>query len=263
MNKDSFFNNLKCFYEDWKCRRSWVHYSLPKNYARIYFYHIRKSGGTSINYMFLSLGGENPKRVYTRVSKGPYFGTVSGNKIYVSWNKDLIRRGLYFYAFSHIPKHKLSLPENTFTLTCLREPAKRIVSLYNMLYHYKINNIPHPCMKEEGKWIGDSFNDFLNRIPKRDLLNQIYMFSKNYSIDEAFENIRNCSHVMITEQFAFGIKELIKKLDLKLQPIHTRKSSINPTITTDEKNRLYEILQPEYELYDRVKDMIWNDCSKA
>lgn len=41
--------------DDYRARRLLETYDLSDNYKRIYHYHIRKTGGTSLNNMFLSL----------------------------------------------------------------------------------------------------------------------------------------------------------------------------------------------------------------
>jgi len=42
-------------------------YNIANKFQRIYLYHIQKTGGTSLNHMFLSLGGEDPSDVYRRL----------------------------------------------------------------------------------------------------------------------------------------------------------------------------------------------------
>ena len=85
-------------------------------YKRMYLVHIRKTGGTSLNNMFLALSGEDPKNLYDQLALARNHRLISNGLIYVGWNLRLINRGEYYYAFSHTPFHKLDLPEKTFTI---------------------------------------------------------------------------------------------------------------------------------------------------
>ena len=225
-------------------------------YERIYHIHIRKTGGTSLNDMFLSLDGNDGRLVRSEVNKSPSNRVLINNKIYASWNKRVIEKGNYFYAFSHFPIHKLKIPPNTFTLTCFRDPSKRVISHYNMLRAFEASNSNHPCMSIEGKWLGNNFDDFLNNIPDMHLLNQIYMFSESIDISEAIENISNITHIMLTETFNEGVTELNRKTGLELQPTHSRKSIHNEVIPEHSLRRLREMLAPEYELLDKIREIL-------
>ncbi|MCD4761348.1 hypothetical protein K8R32_00100, partial [bacterium] len=174
------------------------------------------------------------------------------DKIFVGWNKSLIEKGNYFYAFSHIPAHELNLPPKTFTISIFREPIKRIMSHYNMLLEYKQKNIDHKCMKIEGQWLGESFNDFLDLIPKKYLLNQLYMFSSAFSVKEAGERALNCGCVFTTEEYASGIKRISNKLNLDLKYLNIRKSSYNYQLSEEELIMLKLKLEPEIELYEKI-----------
>ena len=103
------------------------------NYDRIYHYHIRKTGGTSINKMFHSLSGESPDVVYAQLaSTNPR--QIRVNKfVFAGWQKNLLEMGDYHYGFSHIPFSQLTLPERTFTFSCFRDPTSRVLSHYRML----------------------------------------------------------------------------------------------------------------------------------
>ena len=102
-------------------------------YDRMYLVHIRKTGGTSLNNMFLSVSGYDSQALYQELANRPTHRVIRNGLVFVGWDIASINRGLYFYAFSHHPFHKLSLPERTFTFSCLRDPMKRVVSHYNML----------------------------------------------------------------------------------------------------------------------------------
>jgi len=204
--------------------------------------------------MFLSLLSDRADGVYERLAQEPRHRLVLGDKIVVGWNKQLIERGDYFYAFSHIPYHQLRLPPKTFTIACFRDPIKRVLSHYNMLMEYATNNIQHPCMSVEGKWLGDSLQDFVDSVPDEHLLNQLYMFSKNFDVDEAGEAIRKVDHVFFTEDFNQGVAEINAKLGLNLMPTHMRKTSFKIDLPEEAISRLRDRLDKEYQLVDRLRE---------
>lgn len=257
----------RAFAEAWRCRALVKNYDFgAAHYQRIYHYHIRKTGGTSLNQMFLALSGRPGEVLYAQLGDRVYEETLQeqsigsperalivDDKVFVGWNKHLIERGHYFYAFSHLPAHSLKLPERTFTVTCLREPCARLVSLYNMLTYYDHNKFPHPGMVEQSRWLGQSFADFLARVPRRELLGQLYMFSPRLSINEAFDNILKCSHFFFSEDFSTGVNALSEKLGLSLQSIHVRKARHQAAITAQDMERLCSLLEPEILLYERLR----------
>jgi hypothetical protein len=230
-----------------------AHYDIKGGYDRIYFYHIRKASGTSLNYLFLSLGGKDGEKVFKDMYNTRSLRAISGGKVFVGWNKRLIEQGHYYYAFSHMPQHMFTLPDKTFTITCLRNPARRLLSHYKMLLYFRTNKVPHICMRTEGKWLGDSFADFLQNIPREELLNQLYMFSRAFDVDEAFENIMGCSHFFFTEEFSSGLSSLSSKLGIALQPITASKGRMNSEITEQDRRILESRLEPEYILLDKLK----------
>jgi hypothetical protein len=64
--------------------------------------------------------------------------------------------------------------------------------------------------------MGDSFADFLERLPGSMVQHQLHLFSRLGDVDEAIGNIASCSHVMVMEEFAAGLDQLKAKLDLRL-----------------------------------------------
>jgi len=239
--------------EERKYRRIASNYAL-NGYKRIYLVHIRKTGGTSLNHMFLSLSGEDPDSLYAQLVKTPSNRICTNGLIYVGWDSRCINQGNYFYGFSHIPLHKLALPKNTLTVSCFRDPVERVVSHYNMLLDFRVNNIDHPCMAIEGKWLGESFDDFSHRIPKEHLLNQLYMFSSSFNINEAVRKVQGLSHYFFTDTFEEGIHELSKKAGLNLEPIHIRKASYHVTISENSLTRLRDMLDDEYKFLGGIRE---------
>ena len=128
-------------------------------YKRIYYFHVRKAGGTSLINMFLSLSGQDSTELLDGLRRTADHRILINGKIYTGWNARYIAGGHYYFEFSHIPFHKLRLPESTFTVTCFRDPVKRVVSHYNMLMGFLENNIKRPCLRVESKWLGAGFED--------------------------------------------------------------------------------------------------------
>lgn len=224
-------------------------------YKRIYCVHIRKTGGTSLNNMFLSLSEGDAATLLDELRRTPDHRLLNDGKVYVGWNARYIEGGNYFYGFSHIPFHKLHLPDRTFTVTCFRDPVKRVVSHYNMLMGFLENNVKRPCMREESKWLGAGFEDFLDRIPRKHLMNQLYMFSEVFDVDEAVANVGQLSHYFFAEHFQEGIEELNLKLGLKLKPIHVHRSGYDAHIPDDTLARLRDMLDLEYSFIDNLRNL--------
>lgn len=245
---------IRSFFENTKYHEVASKYDL-QGYKRIYLVHIRKTGGTSLNNMFLSLSGVDSTSLYRQLAENPVHRLIVNGLIFVGWNVRYINKGSYYYAFSHTPLHKLNLPENTFTVTCFRDPVKRVVSHYNMLMDYQENNISHPCMLIEGKWLGESFDDFILNLPKDHLLNQLFMFSDLYNVDEAVENVQQLSHYFFSDTFESGVHDLNRKTGLNLKSIHIRKSSYHVQVSDDSLSRLRRMLDKEYIFLEHLKDV--------
>ena len=215
---------------------------------RVYHYHVRKAGGTSINQMFLALSGLAGVSAYQRLVRAPRHRLLAGGRTFVGWNKQLIEQGRFDYAFSHLPAHRLRLPPGTFTITCLRDPVSRVVSHYRMLLEARASADPPSWFADEADWLGDSLGDFIKRLPPEHLLNQLYMFSAGFDVEEAADNIRSCGFHWRTEAFTAGALRLRQRLGWPIEPVHTRRSSVAVDITRAERSRLRRLLEPEYQL---------------
>ena len=227
-------------------------------YERIYFYHIRKAAGTSLNHAFFDLGDEDAEVVYDWLGKRRMM--VAGSRAFVGWNKPLIESGRYFYAFSHIPSHQLKLPNNTFTITCFRDPVQRVLSHYRYLLRLLREGSSHNCLKREGPWLGNSFSDFVENTPTEHLLNQLYMFSETLNTDEAFEAIAQCNHIMFTEQFNKGLNQLSERLGFALQSQQKNRSRTDVSVLEGEVEAARRQLRPEYDLLKRVRELPQAAC---
>lgn len=222
----------------------------------IYHVHIRKTAGTSINFAFLSNGAtDNVEDLYESLAKTPTQRVISNSKVFVGWNAELLNEGNYSYGFSHDALHKLNIPDHVFKFTCLRDPVKRIVSHYNMLKHFQKNQINHPCMKIEGKWLGNSIIDFVKNAPKYHVSNQLHMFSASFNVNEAAKELSKLDAIIYTEELHTGLKHLEQLTNWKL-PISNQKT-YNHKEKIDEGDllQLKEILSDEYTLLDKIKPL--------
>ena len=108
-------------------------------------------------------------------------------------------------------------------------------------------------IKRELQWLDGSFEYFLNSIPKHKLQNQLYMFSKDYSVSEAADRILNLSHVIMIENFANNIKKLGVKLGLTLKVLHADKPISKIEIPQKLIERLHNDLDLEYRLLEKLQ----------
>lgn len=247
----SILSIVQCQLEEKRYKNISSHYNIA-GYKRIYLIHIRKTGGTSLNHMFLSLGNPDAQSFYQELTRVRGHRLAINGKVFVGWNVRLINKGNYFYAFSHTPLHKLKIPENTFTITCFRDPVKRVISHYHMLMNYLLNNDPRQTMATEGKWLGNSFDEFIDRIPQEHLMRQLYMFSKDFNVNEAVQSVQSLSHYFFTEKFSQGIEELTRKTGLQMQPIHMRKGQKTTEIAEASIIRLKTKLEKEYLFLEQL-----------
>ena len=230
-----------------------ANYCIANKYKRIYFYHVRKAAGKSVTDIIMSLEGKDHYVKYGELYSARNHRIIYNDKIFVGWHPILIQKGNYYYAFSHIPYHEIKIPEETFTFTCLRDPVARVISYYNMLQRFKKNISNANAIDQEVQYLGDTFNKFLDNIPKYRLLNQLYMFSKEFSISEASDRILGLSHYFFIDNFAEGIKVLGSKLGLKLEVLHTDKAVNKNSIPEETISQLKDILTPEYDLISQLK----------
>lgn len=225
-------------------------------YKRVYHFHVRKSAGTSVNAAFWALGGLSLKKL----KREPL--AIGKNRIFVRNNKELIEKGDFHFANSHIPFWSVNIPNGTYTFCFFREPYQRLISLYR--YYKWVEEMPSEAKKTDphfnslnkySHWVGNSFSDFLDNLPKKHLMNQLYMFSENYEIETAIKNIEKVSAVFFQHKFDTSIEDLSQLLNLELAVKRERSSSnkVSINISESEKNKALLYLQPEYEFYNIIK----------
>lgn len=227
-------------------------------YKRIYHFHIRKCGGTSLNTAFCAYPDKNQKN-YQLVASSSENKAIINNYPIVGWNLKHLKRGDFWYGFSHLEYDKIfPLKKNTFTFSFLRDPVDRVVSHYRMIMEWKNSQIPHPAFKEEGIWLGNSFKDFVHNIPRQHLQNQLFMFSSKFNIEEALKNLQTLDFVGlmgVDEKLFLDVIE--KNFNINLDYSHIRKSKYKIFLTDSDKSVLTEKLKEEYIFFKMAKKIIF------
>ncbi len=242
--------------EEARIRRLTSAYRIGEGgWRRIYFYHMQKAGGSSLNKMFMDISGVPSDDVYRQIVRHPRHRVVAGDKVYVGWLKEYIEGGRYFFAYSHIAAHELRLPPETFTFTCLRHPIKRLLSYYKERLHFARNKPDHHHTQRIQDWFSEDFDTFITQAPKPLLMPQLYMFSAQFDPDEALAGILNCNHFFLTEETDKGVAQMSRLLQLPLSPRHDRQAQLDFTPSEAQLERMQALLQPEIALYTRAAEI--------
>lgn len=229
----------------------------PGGFERIYHFHIRKCGGTSINRMVLASLSQNVEVDWQALRRQWRHRILAGGRPVVGWHGRSLESAAFFYGFSHLPVHALDLPERTFTFAMFRDPVGRVLSHYRMLLAMRRDNSSHVAfVKTERSWLGDNFTDFLDRIPREHLLNQLYMFSPRLNSAEAAEAARKLTRRYMFPDMLAVANDLSCEFGLALTP---RKDNSFPAAPIDfrptraERGKLTDMLRDEFDLLDRIQ----------
>lgn len=231
-------------------------YVLPGHAERVYCYHVRKTAGTSLHLSFLALGGEDPIEVQRRIERAALHRTTSGRYAFVAHQRSLLDQGHYFYGWSHLPAHRLSLPPRTFTVTILRDPVDRVLSYYSYLRQGDAPDMAFPVGELERALTARGFGAFLDVLPRPHLLAQLFMFSRTFDVSAATERILACSSVLFTEEYDAGLSSLGRRLSLALEARRDRASVPDTAVPAAEYERLRDLLDPEYRMLADVRQAL-------
>jgi hypothetical protein len=233
----------------WSARR----HRPSQDFDRVYLYHVRKTAGTSLANSFLALGGEDPSVVFHRMARRPH-ATRSGGLVFVHFERALLQHGSYLFGWSHHPSWYLTLPPRTFTVTVLRDPIERVLSLYRYLADPQPDaGLPFPAPEEDRRWAGDGFSTFLDRAPRTALCNQLHTFSRMLDPAEAADAVRGCHAYFFTDCYGEGLDALSRLLGLALARRVDRRSVPAPPPRPEELERLRRMLDAEYRFVDLLR----------
>jgi hypothetical protein len=203
---------------------------------------------------------ENPEKVWGRCHGGCENAVleVEGKKI-VPWNCEPPIPD-FFYSWSHMPAYMVKIPKGCFTITILRDPIQRFISLFRFLCMYKYLKVPIPKGHFNlGRFVREDILSTAYAFPPRYCLGQLYHFSPEGDINEAIEEIGRLSYVIRTERFEEGLMDLRKTLSLRLPHLHCKEDGM-PEVEREiviqmipqVLEELREVLAPGYELLQRM-----------
>ena len=229
-------------------------------YDRIYHIHCRRTGGTSLNYMLLEEFTADAERCFQSIARSEDHTLLANGMVFAGWSPEAVNGGRYQFGFSHIPVYKLHIPENTFTICCLRDPLARVLSYYRTLLVLRDRSGNHPAPDSPAHHLGESFADFLNLAPLKLLCHQLHMFSASYDVNEAVSRALQVSHIVFASQFEEGAAMLSDRLNLRLVPQYRRRSEEDPVqLSPREVDLANELLEDEWAFYQQVQAerMVW------
>ena len=226
---------------------------VPGEFDRVYMHHVRKTAGSSLARSFLALGGEDPSVVEQRIASSVLSRTQSGAFSFAT-GVGALRQGSYFFGWSHAPSHKLHLAPRTFRIALLRDPVERVLSYYRYLVTGdQPIEIGWTVQAPERNLAGSSFTEFLGRVPDQLLLNQLFMYSASYDVDQAVSNLLECQELVLTESFGVDVQRLSSVLGLSLDVREERVTAhVNVLAEPSELLRLRERLDPEYQMIEKT-----------
>ncbi len=252
-NKVKYLYQSLIFSKENRKAKDLMKLSFSKKVHRVYHFHIRKTGGTSINLGVIQhILKNNPQETYSKLSANRFnLRQIINDRVIIGWDVNLINKGLFHYGFSHKPFDQIQLPKNTFSFTCFRDPIKRVLSHYNMLCYYRKNNL-RPELKSEIKHLGANLIEYLNSMPKKHTMNQLYMFSSKFDVQIALKNIANLDHVIFLGKNGHDLTLLNAKIGIEISPFHEKNYGHKETITDNEIAYLSKFLEPECTFYNKV-----------
>lgn len=223
----------------------------------LYFYHIRKTGGTSFIALVLAQTGV-PEIAYRAIAADGYYQRE--HRRYEGWTT--APRPDTDFAWSHEPARDIQLPELCETITILRDPVERVISFYRMLLHDSL--LDKMRLPREHKYLGTCLWDCTSRLPATKLFRQIEMFSQRHDVSEAADCIMQVDYRLRLESFDALQNEVCASLGVKPIDVHITglEKLQEPNIEQVEeciareyaacKDDLRELMDPEYHLLSQL-----------
>jgi len=223
----------------------------------IYFYHIRKTGGRSFVRGYLSQFARPLAELWgmCHSGKGPIHNINEHIKV-ASW---CLRPEPVDFAWSHGTIQSVQLPHNmdVYTVTILRDPVARFVSMYrNILRTWGHNQLTF----EFKPYINDDIAKMARVLPLNKRFEILTTFSSTQNLDEALENLFGLSYFLRIENYAQDLEMFNLLTGLNIPVHHFRETRNDEGINKEMHKRLsrkvlkelVEIFEPEYAFLNYV-----------
>lgn len=218
----------------------------------VHLLHIRKTGGTSINFSFLALAGGDPRAVWLKMREDGVEVFNVGRFRFVTRNKELIEAGAYTYSHAHLPRHELDLGPEVFTVCSIRDPVDRLCSHYRMVSEYVELGVKKSWLDRESQWLGEGVVDFCRNMPVERRQAQLYCFSHSGNVAEATEVASRVSFLFNFAKFEESLMCLGKELGVNLKNFHERRT-VQQDVSQYERDALADALYEELRLFESLR----------